>query len=158
MPGSLADAAQLLAWARRETWAMEAGALEAMTTSLVALSRGQTGELEAVHAARHSRRSEGRAEAAIAVLPIFGFISYRPSLFSELFGGTTIKELLRDLQFAMEEPSVKSILMPIASPGGGVAGVPEFSAALRAAREKKRIVAVVDPFAASAAYWIASAA
>lgn len=153
-----ADAASLLGWARTETWAMEPRALEAMTASLVALSRGQSGEIEAARHGRPVSRSEERAEAAIAVLRVFGPIGYRPSLFSEIFGGTTIKELTRDLQAAMAEPRVKSIFMPIASGGGTVTGVPEFAAALRTARQSKPIIALVDARAGSAAYWIASSA
>ena len=149
-----ADAAGLLTWARTQTWAMEPRTLEAMTSAMIALSQGQS----ALNVARHSLPSSARSANAVAVLPITGLISYHPSFFSELFGGTTIKELTRDLQFAMEDTSVKSILMPISSPGGGSFGLIEFSAALRAARQKKRIVAVVDPFAGSAAYWLAAQA
>ena len=153
---SPADAAALLAWAHTQTWAMEEHALTAMTGALVALSRGQTGELGATRHGSPPRRSGERAEAAIAVLPVFGPITYRPGLFSMIFGATTIKGLMRDLQDAMDEPRVRSILMPIDSPGGTVTGLIEVAAALRAARAKKRIVAAVDPFAASAAYWIAA--
>ncbi len=99
------------------------------------------------------RRHFARAHDFITLV-----LRYRPGLFSMFFGGTTIKDLLRELQVAMDEPRVRSILMPIDSPGGTVTGLIEIAAALRAAREKKRIVAVVDPFAASAAYWIASQA
>ena len=155
---STAGAAALLPWARTQTWAMEERALEATTGALVALSRGQTGEIEAARAALSPGRRPTRSETAVAVLPVTGVITYRPGLFSMFFGGTTIKDLLRELQAAMDEPSVRSILMPIDSPGGTVTGLIEVAAALRAAREKKRIVAVVDPFAASAAYWIAAQA
>lgn len=155
---SPADAASLLAWARTETWAMEQRALEALTSALVELSHGQAGALEAARAAVGPARRPPGSEAGVAVLPVFGVITYRRSLFSMLFGGTVIKDLLRDLQDAVDEPRVRSILMPIDSPGGTVPGLVEIAAALRAARAKKRIVAVVDPFAASAAYWIASQA
>ena len=153
-----ATAAALLAWARTQTWAMESSHLQALTGALVALSRGQSGEIEAARHGRPARRSEERTEDAIAILPVSGPITYHPSIFSELFGGTTIKQLMRDLQFAMNEPRVKTILMPINSGGGTVTGVPEFAAALRAARSKKPIVALVDAFAASAAYYIAASA
>jgi signal peptide peptidase SppA len=48
--------------------------------------------------------------------------------------------------------------MPIDSPGGSVHGVTEAAAKIRAARGTKPIFAVADPFAASAAYWLASQA
>ncbi len=164
-----ADAASLLGWARSQVWAMEPRALEAMTGALVALSRGRSSELEmpspefssrspvslseAMIAVMPRRRSARRSENAIAVLPVFGVITYRG-----LFGGTSTVDLLSDLRRVVDDPGVKSVIMPIDSPGGTVSGVPEVAAALRAARAKKRIVAVVDPFSASAAYWIASSA
>ncbi len=155
---SSADAASLLTWVRGKAWAMEQRALEAMTDALVALSRGQAGALEAARAAVRPTRPPPRSETGIAVLPVFGPISYRRGLFSMLFGGTVIKDLMLELQEAMDEPRVRSILMPIDSPGGTADGLIEIAAALWAARTRKRIVAVIDPSAASAAYWIASQA
>ena len=152
------DAAALLVEARTETWAMEPRALEAMTGALVALSRGQPSALEAARDSLAPRRQAPRSADAVAVLPVTGLITYQPGLFSMIFGGTTIKGLLLDLKDAMDAPSVRSVIMPISSPGGTATGLVEIATALRAARAKKRIVALIDPFAASAAYWIASQA
>lgn len=50
------------------------------------------------------------------------------------------------------------IVLDIDSPGGFVSGVPEVARIIRAARETKPVVACANHLAASAAYWLASAA
>jgi len=49
-------------------------------------------------------------------------------------------------------------VLDIDSPGGTVAGTPETAAAVRAAAAKKKVIAVANPLAASAAYWIGAQA
>src|SRR5690606_12609791 len=53
---------------------------------------------------------------------------------------------------------VGTIVLDVDSPGGGVYGVAEFAEEIYKARGQKRIVAVANSMAASAAYWIATAA
>uniref|UniRef100_UPI002625CC0E S49 family peptidase n=1 Tax=Ferrovum sp. TaxID=2609467 RepID=UPI002625CC0E len=55
-------------------------------------------------------------------------------------------------------PAVEQILIDIDSPGGSVYGVEELAAQILAARGQKPVVAVANSLAASAAYWIGSAA
>ena len=106
-----AEVASLLGWARSQVWAMEPRALEAMTGALVALSRGRSSKLEmpspefssrspvslseAMIAVMPRRRSAPRSENGIAVLPVFGIITYRG-----FFGGTSTVDLLGDLRRA----------------------------------------------------------
>ncbi|MGH2351768.1 MAG: S49 family peptidase, partial [Chloroflexota bacterium] len=63
---------------------------------------------------------------------------------------------------AQADPDVSSLLLEVDSPGGTVNGVPELAAEVFAASQRrggpKPIVAVANGLAASAAYWIASAA
>jgi len=94
----------------------------------------------------------------IAVLPVSGPVSYRPSLFSYFFGGAVIETLQKQLQAAISDPQVRAILLRIDSPGGMVSGVTEFAAELRAAKAVKPILALADTTAASAAYWLAAQA
>lgn len=101
------------------------------------------------------------AGGMVAVLPLEGVITPRGSLLSRLFGyGTGGLEGFRDmLRTAMADPEVKAIVIDVNSPGGLVDMVPETAAEVRAARgQGKRIVAVANTMAASAAYWIASQA
>lgn len=93
-----------------------------------------------------------------AILPIFGIIEQRMNLLMAICGGTSTELVGKALDQAVADQSVKSILLLIDSPGGSVFGVEELGAKILAARAKKRIVAVADSLAASAAYWIGSQA
>jgi signal peptide peptidase SppA len=55
-----------------------------------------------------------------------------------------------------EDPSVETIVLNIDSPGGEASGIAEFATYIR--NSPKKVVAFVDELAASAGYWIASAA
>lgn len=99
-----------------------------------------------------------RMEGAVAVLPLFGVISQRLGMIDEMSGGTSLEAFMARFRAAMADPAVRTIVMQIDSPGGSVYGVQEASEEIRAARDSKKIIAAVDPLAASAAYWLASAA
>jgi len=99
-----------------------------------------------------------RVEGAAAVLPLFGVISQRVSMLDEMSGGTSLEGFMGRLRAAVADPAVRSIVLQIDSPGGSVYGVQEAAEEIRAARDSKRIVAAVDPLAASAAYWLAASA
>ncbi len=94
----------------------------------------------------------------IAVIPVTGTIVRYASFFTEICGGVSTETLARDLNTALNDASVKTILFNIDSPGGEASGIAELGEMIVAAREKKRVVAYIDDMAASAGYWIASAA
>ena len=152
------DYSALLTWARTETWAMEAGALETMASTLITGARGQPADQRAARAQVAQRRRAPGAESAVAVIPVVGVITYKRGLFSLLFGGTAIVDLIAEVNAAAADPRVKGILIPVDSPGGGVSGLIEAATALRAAHRRKPVVAAVDPLAASAAFWLAAQA
>lgn len=96
----------------------------------------------------------------IAVLPLYGPIMPRAEAVRDVSQPTA---LLSEFQSAFRAvaamPSIKGIVLDIDSPGGQVDLVPETAAMIRGARRAGRpIVAVANTLAASAAYWIASAA
>lgn len=97
----------------------------------------------------------GQAGKAIAYLPVKGIAMYdlefQPYAFSTLLLAQTVTALSND-------PAIDSIVLDIASPGGHVTGTEEAADAIFAARKKKNCMALVNPLAASAAYWIASQA
>jgi signal peptide peptidase SppA len=94
----------------------------------------------------------------VAHLPIFGMLGARPSLLTMIFGGTPLSSLRAALAQAVETPSVRTILLEIDSPGGSVHGTSETWQAIKAADQVKPVTAVVSGTAASAAYWLATAA
>lgn len=104
-------------------------------------------------AAPVQRRSGSRSGGIVAILPLFGVITQRSSLY-----GTSTESFSRNLRAAVSDSSISAIIINVDSPGGTIAGVDELSTEIYRARSQKRIVAVANSLAASAAYWIASAA
>lgn len=94
----------------------------------------------------------------VAVLPINGPIARHANLFSAISGATSIDLLARDFTAALNNSSIRAILLHMDTPGGEVNGVAEFADMVYAARGKKPIYAYVGGLCASAGYWIGSAA
>jgi signal peptide peptidase SppA len=92
----------------------------------------------------------------VAVIPVYGVISRRMNMFSEMSGGTSIEKLQSSFRQAMADPGCKAIVFDFDSPGGSVDGVPELADEIYNARSSKKIVGQVDTMSASAAYWLAS--
>lgn len=97
-------------------------------------------------------------ENGVATLPIHGVLTKADSAWNRFCGMTSTQQIGKDLQTALDDSSVKSILLHIDSPGGQVDGTPELSRTIHAARGQKPIVALADGTMASAAYWIGAAA
>jgi signal peptide peptidase SppA len=93
-----------------------------------------------------------------ALIPVEGVISKRISLLHDISGGTSTEALAQQFQQAMSDPTVERVILMVDSPGGSVDGTKAIGDMIFAARGTKPIVAWVDGLAASAAYWIASAA
>lgn len=108
-----------------------------------------TPEPMAVPGAKPFQFSEG-----LAVIPIYGQIMKGESK----FGGANSLAIRRQLQAAARDPEVKSIFMPVDSPGGTVAGTDEMAATIRSVSAQKPIHAHIEDLGASAAYWAASQA
>lgn len=94
----------------------------------------------------------------VAIVPVVGPISRYADFFTEISGATSIETLARDFHAAINDRSIKAVILDVDSPGGTVAGVSEFASQVRGARGTKPIVSYVGSQAASAGYWIASAA
>jgi signal peptide peptidase SppA len=93
-----------------------------------------------------------------ALIPVFGIISQRINLMSEISGGTSTQKLATQFRNALADASVKAIVFDFDSPGGYVEGIPELADEIYKSRGKKKTVAVVNALCASAAYWLAAAA
>lgn len=94
----------------------------------------------------------------VALVPVIGPIFRYANLFTEISGATSTQVLGSDIQRALEDPKVKSIVLNIDSPGGVASGINELAELIYQGRSRKRIVAYIGGIGASAAYWIASAA
>lgn len=142
-----------------ETWAILPEKYQAIRAFLRLAATGSIvaqSEFARIKAAR--LQPTAAPSGTIAVLPLFGTIMQRADLMTEYSGGTSTESYSKSFRAAMADPGVRAIVMQVDSPGGTVYGVPELADEIFAARGRKPIVAAVDSLAASAAYWIASAA
>lgn len=106
-----------------------------------------------------SQNRQRNAPNQIAVLPIVGVIMHRPVIEGlSSGGGFNLQDFQKRFRAALENPNVSAIVLDVDSPGGAVHGIDEMSQEIYRARNKKKIVAVANTLAASAAYYIASAA
>lgn len=94
----------------------------------------------------------------VAVIPVVGTIMPRADMLMESSGAVSTQRLAAAFRAALSNPDVGSIILDVDSPGGQVGGVDELASEIYQARGQKRIVAVANHLAASAAYWIATAA
>ena len=114
-------------------------------------------KLEASH--KGDGQSNGVAfHGNVAVVDIQGPLMKRGGLLDALCGITSYQSVEKALDQAAGAPQVDTVILNIDSPGGQVAGLEAFADKIHDLRENKRIVAFSDGQAASAAYWIASAA
>lgn len=92
----------------------------------------------------------------VAQISVSGVLTRTPDLFALLFGGgnTTYSEIQQALAAADSDPTVKSIELHVASPGGTVSGLFETVDVLRSVSKPTKAKASL---AASAAYALASA-
>ena len=94
----------------------------------------------------------------IAVIPVTGPIFRYANLFTEISGATSTQVLATDFQTAFDDPAIKAIIPVFDSPGGEATGINELGDLIYNMRGRKPVVAYVSGMAASAGYWIASAA
>lgn len=140
-------------------WAMTSDAVEALMNQ--AASAGNW-DLEALAAKtgtplKQSRNIQMRGNTA--VIQIIGPVFRYDSLWTRYLGLQTLEDLSKDfstLQGEEFKDSVKKIILVFDSPGGQATGIAELADMIK--RSKKPVIAYVDGMAASAAYWLASAA
>ncbi len=93
-----------------------------------------------------------------AIIPIQGILTPRASMFSDVSGLTSSETILQDFTAAMEDNSIKNILLQVDSGGGAVTGISDVADAIFAARGSKPIFTHIVGEMASAALWIGTSA
>lgn len=132
---------------------------ESLQTIVDIASREHVPDFDAVLAKRGRPLGEdmrASVRGSTAVIPITGPIFRYANIFTMISGATSVEETASELRAALDNPLVESVVLEINSPGGQVTGVSELAQMIRSA--EKPVIAYVDGMAASAAYWIASAA
>lgn len=93
-----------------------------------------------------------------AIIPIHGILMKKPGEFDEMLGMTSYEQIEAQVKQELADSSIETILLDIDSPGGEVNGVFDLADFIYSARGKKRIIAIANDDAYSAAYAIASSA
>lgn len=142
-------------------WAIRPQTLAVIQTLLAMRARGERlepAEIQARIGATPTR--EASPVASVAVIPIYGTILPRASMFSNISGGggTGVDAVSAAFAQAVADDSIGAILLDVDSPGGSCYMIPEFASEIRDARGSKPIIAIANTCAASAAFWIASQA
>ena len=141
---------EILADMESRPWAIHRPYLQSMINAL--------STREAAYAPDTRSQRAVNTSGKVAVLPLLGPITQRAGLFTALFGGTSTEKWGRAFDDLIAARNVTTIVIDVDSPGGSVAGVQELGDKIFQARQAKRVVAVANGWAASAAYWLASQA
>lgn len=144
-------------WVLSQPWAIT----EEMLGTILAIAERRAESPEALEARLGRPLDNTRSVSVrdgVAIIPVMGPIARYADFFTEISGATAIDDLAKDFRTAMDDRSVKAVVLNMDSPGGTVAGVAEFAGHVAAARGQKPIVCYVGSRAQSAGYWIASAA
>ena len=91
-----------------------------------------------------------------AIIPLKGVIGRGLPEMETYCGSCDLEEVEEMLEDAVRDDAVKVIILSIDSPGGVSVGVPEFARRIRNC--PKRVIALTESEACSAAYWIGSQA
>lgn len=102
-------------------------------------------------------RSRKREAGSIAVIPVIGTMTKRGDTIASARTRST-DEIAAEVESAVADSSVDSVILVIDSPGGEVRGVTEAHARIRAAAKTKPVIAFADGDMASAALWLGLAA
>ncbi len=150
----------IMAALSEERWAIEESKLQLILDFMADQSAGMKYDAVEIAARTGSGRSAGGAarSGSIAIIPLRGVVSNRMSMMNEISGGTSSEGFGAAFKALVADDAVKAIVIDVDSPGGAVSGSDELSSLIYSSRGKKPIVAHVNATAASAAYWIASAA
>ncbi|MBN9411346.1 MAG: S49 family peptidase [Burkholderiales bacterium] len=144
-------------------WAITPDKLHEIREIYATHMRGEKIDIDAVEARLGRPLSSDQQEytvhsGGVAVLELEGVMAPKANLFMRISGGISTQLAQRQLESAMADARVRSILLVLDSPGGSVFGMPELGAFIREASAEKPIVTISPGTLASAAYWIGSAA
>lgn len=144
--------------------AIELGKLEVLVSSLgdridVDL-RVDPDKVEARHAQAAGRTAlTPAAGPTVALIPVHGTLVHRSmGMLDDWSGLTSYTAIRRSFDAALADPAVREIVFDIDSGGGECAGLEDLVTHLVAARGTKPVTAIINEYACSAAYWLASAA
>lgn len=138
-------------------WCMEQTAFRGMVGQLRGWLNAGCPRAESEVRQSRATMSGGKKRKDIAVLSLSGSLDHRMSIWMAWMGGTSTADFGAAFDAAMDDESVKAVLINVNSPGGNYSGTPEAATKIYKRRGEKPIIGIADTMAASAAYWIGSA-
>lgn len=111
-----------------------------------------------IEAARREEAKSKRKQGSVALVPLYGVMTQRADLFTEMSGMSSTEQVGRQIDEAAADPSIEAIVIDCDSPGGSVFGTHELADKIAAATTRKKVIAVCNSIMASAAYWVSSQA
>lgn len=140
-------------------WAILPSTLSTLEEIVIRHTNGEKLDAQEVQSRIHgATRPPDRRVKSVAVLPLFGSIFPRANLMTEMSGATSAERFSAQFTELLKDPAIDAIILDINSPGGQVGGIPEAANKIFESRGIKPIIAVANHLAASAAYWIGTAA
>lgn len=148
----------VLAFALAHPWSIERSMLQVIAGILARRMAGIKTDKATVEAALVNRKNLPQPRAgSVAIIPVYGVLSPRMNMMTEMSGGTSYDKIAAAGRNAMADKTVKTLLLDIDSPGGSVAGNTELVAEIMRWRAKKPVIGQIQFLGASAAYGIAAA-
>ncbi|CAB4177377.1 SppA Periplasmic serine proteases (ClpP class) [uncultured Caudovirales phage] len=148
----------LLAFALAHPWNIERSMLQVIAGVLANRIAGIEADQATVQAAVVNRKNLPQPRAgSVAIIPVYGALAPRMNMLTEISGGMSYDKIGANIDAAMADKTIKTIVMDIDSPGGSVPGNTELIAKILRARTKKPFIAQAQYLAASAAYGLAAA-
>lgn len=144
-------------------WAIRPDTLLEIQSIYATHLRGEKIDIAAIEArlGRPLLREEQRysvERGGVGVLQVSGVIAPKANLFMQVSGGMSLQQATRQIESAIADTNVKSLVIAADTPGGNVLGVPEFAETVKWAAAQKPVVTHTDGQLASAGYWFGAAA
>lgn len=112
-----------------------------------------------IEAAKNRRATKYKnISGNIAILPLYGYITQKPTFWSDLGFETSSEQFAMQIENLANDSSYGAIVIDVDSPGGDAMGLSSASEKIFSLRDKKPIIAVSNSLNASAAYFLSSAA
>lgn len=144
-------------------WAIQESKLQEITSIYDSRLRGEKINFKEFEAAtgiplENNQPTEFAVTDGVALIGVDGVLAKKMNMFMKISGGSSMQIIGDQIRAAVEDESVKAIILNIDSPGGTVDGTEELAETIFNARGQKPIVSFVDGMMASAAFWIGAAA
>jgi signal peptide peptidase SppA len=141
-----------------QPWAIEEGYLQIIAEVVCSHLEGKTPEA-AANLQNQSKSSEVKIENGVAVVPIFGVMMRRASMFDAMSGAQSDARIKNNFGAAMASDA-KTVICHFDSPGGDAIGSEEMGDMIfdAAQNSDKTIISYTDRMMCSRAYWMASQA